>query len=180
MRYTTIIDITELPQVYRNVNARLLYLHLVLRSGYHNEDRDLARISLRVLASSVGLTLSATRHALHILGDAGLVVKEGDAWRVRKWFVADPPTPRTQRNTAKASVVGIQDGRPQEVIDAERAAARQAYQARLLKAVRECSPDELRTWLSEIQDGRQKEHHGAYLSPSKANIEWLGQIIQRL
>lgn len=180
MRYTTLIDISELPQIYRNVNARLLYLHLVLKSGYHNDDRDLARISLRALASSVGLTLSATRHALHILGEAGLVAKEGDALRVRKWFVAEPPTPRTQRNTAKASAVGLQDGRPQEVIDAERAAARQAYQARVLKSVRECSPEELRAWRSELQEGRQLKHHGEYLYPNKANIEWLEQIIERL
>lgn len=166
--------------MYRNVNARLLYLHLVLKSGYHNDDRDLARISLRTMAADAGLTLSATRHALHILGDAGLVAKEGDAWRVRKWFVADPPTPRTQRNTARASAEGLQDGRPQEVIDAERAAARQAYQERLLKAVRDCSPEELRAWLSELQEGRQLKHHGQFLYPNKANIEWLGQIIQRL
>ena len=180
MRYTTLIDISELPQVYRNTNTRLLYLHLVLKSGYHNEDRDLARISLRNLAAAAGLTLSATRHALHILGEAGLVAKEGEAWRVRKWFVADPPTPRTQRNTAKSPAVGLQDGRPQEVIDAERAAARKAYQARLLHSVRECTPEELRSWLSELQDGRQLVHHGASLSPSKANIEWLEQIIQRI
>ena len=73
MRYTTIIDISEIQPIYRNVNARLVYLHLVLKSGYHDNDRDLVSISLRRIAAEVGLTLSATRHAISQLEKAQLL-----------------------------------------------------------------------------------------------------------
>lgn len=84
MRYTTIIDITQ-TDIYKNVNARLLYLHLCLRAGYHDDDRDLITISIRNLASQVGLTLSAARFAVFQLERAGLLTHNGSVWRVRKW-----------------------------------------------------------------------------------------------
>lgn len=96
MRYTTVIDLTEFPGVYRNRNARLVYLHLVLKSGWHNDDRDLIEISIRSLASGVGLTLSATRHALAQLEKAGLINRQGSVWLVRKWILEEPVTPRAR------------------------------------------------------------------------------------
>lgn len=105
MRYTTIIDITEYPSVYRNHNARLVYMHMVLRSGYHNEDRDLLDISLRRLASATGLSVSATRHALSVLLSASLVKKEGPLWHVRKFIIEQEITPRvkTEKEARKKS-----------------------------------------------------------------------------
>lgn len=85
MRYTTIIDVTDFPMVYRNINARLLYLHLCLRSGYHDDDRDVLEISIRRLADEVGLTLSATRHALKILERCSLISMQHSVIVVTKW-----------------------------------------------------------------------------------------------
>ena len=94
MRYTTIIDITEQPAVYRNINVRLLYLHLCLKCGDHDHDRDFYDRSLRSMAADCGLTLSAVRHALHILEQAQLVSKVGGVWQVRKYIQTAAPTPR--------------------------------------------------------------------------------------
>lgn len=94
MRYTTIIDISEQPAVYRNINVRLLYLHLCLKCGYHDHDRDIYDRSLRSMAADCGLTLSAVRHALHILEQAQLVIKVGGVWQVRKYIQSAAPTPR--------------------------------------------------------------------------------------
>lgn len=87
MRYTTIIDISEIPAIYRNVNARLVYLHLVLKSGYHDNDRDLVRMSLRRIAAETGLSLSAIRHAVSQLERAQLLSRQGDIWFVKKWII---------------------------------------------------------------------------------------------
>lgn len=73
MRYTTIIDITEQPDVWRSVNARTLYLWLCCRCGYHDDDRDKMVMSTRSMASVLGMTHAAVRHALHVLMTAGLV-----------------------------------------------------------------------------------------------------------
>lgn len=94
MRYTTCIDIREYPAVYRNHNARLVYLHLVLISGYHDHDRDLANVSLRALAADVGITLAATRHATAMLQKFHLLERQGSLWLVKKWTVQDTITPR--------------------------------------------------------------------------------------
>lgn len=96
MRYTTIIDITEIPEVYRNHNARLIYLHLTLKSGYRDNDRDMIKISIRVLAIRTGLSVSATRHALTILIRHHLLSRAGDTWLVKKWIIEDTITPRAK------------------------------------------------------------------------------------
>lgn len=85
MRYTTIIDVTEIGSVWRNDNVTRVYLYLVLRSGYHDVDRDFIKISTRVLAERVGITHAAVRHALAVLVKEKLIVKAGDWWRVRKY-----------------------------------------------------------------------------------------------
>ena len=82
--------------MYRNRNARIIYLHMVLRSGWHDNDRDLIDISIRNLASRTGLTISATRHALHQLEHAGLVARQGTLWAVRKFILEEPVTPRAR------------------------------------------------------------------------------------
>lgn len=103
MRYTTIIDIREIPEVYRNQNVRLLYLHLCLLAGYHDNDRDLVRISIRNLATSSGLTVSATRHAVSVLVKWKLLRVKGSIYRVRKYIEEGTITPRAR--TRKAAMV---------------------------------------------------------------------------
>lgn len=99
MRYTTIIDLTEFPALYRSESCRLVYLHLCLRSGYHDHDRDLCGISIRRLAQDTGLTLSAVRCALARLANAQMIAKQGPLWLVRKYVLEQPITTRakTQR-----------------------------------------------------------------------------------
>lgn len=94
MRYTTIIDISEIPSVYRNVNARLLYVHMALKAGYHDDDRDVLDTSIRILSAQTGLTISAVRHALHVLEGVRLIKREGSAWIVKKWLPMQTTSPR--------------------------------------------------------------------------------------
>lgn len=94
MRYTTVIDISEMPEIYRNTTARLIYMHMSLKAGYHDSDRDLVTLSIRRLSADVGVTVSATRHALHLLERCGLLTREGQLWRVRKWVEEQTITTR--------------------------------------------------------------------------------------
>lgn len=107
MRYTTIIDISQMGEIYRNPNVRLVYLHLVLKSGYHDDDRDLTDISLRRLSMEAGLTVSATRHAIRMLQRAGLLKRQGRTWSVLKWVMTPeitsrPKTSKAARQAAEA------------------------------------------------------------------------------
>lgn len=99
MRYTTIIDITEMPAVYRNGHARDLYLYMVLKSGYHNEDRDQIRKSIRSLAIDTGMSISAVRHALRVLINNGLLVPMLGGYTVTKFVIEKKPTRRAQNMT---------------------------------------------------------------------------------
>lgn len=96
MRYTTVIDISEMPEIYRNMTARLIYIHMSLKAGYHDSDRDLVNVSIRRLSADVGVTVSATRHALHLLVRSGLLVKEGQLWRIKKWVEEQTITTRAK------------------------------------------------------------------------------------
>lgn len=98
MRYTTLIDITQIADVYRNPNARMLYLHLVCIAGYHDDDRDQTRASIRTLAAQTGLSISAVRHALKVLVKAGLAAQKDGVTTVTKWVL-------TQEITARAKTV---------------------------------------------------------------------------
>ena len=101
MRYTTVIDISEIPGLYRSQNARLTYVHLALRCGYHDTDRDIADISVRRLALEVGVSVSAVRHALRLLERFKLIEKQGNVWVVKKWIPAETITPRKQAERAQ-------------------------------------------------------------------------------
>lgn len=91
------IDITEVPAVYRNPNSRLLYIHMALKAGYHDDDRDVLDMSLRNLAAASGMTLSACRHALRILEKAQLITRQGDVWIVKKWLPAQTVSARPKK-----------------------------------------------------------------------------------
>lgn len=109
MRYTTIIDISENERIYRNHNARLLYVHMVLKSGYHADDRDIYVKSLRNMAADCGISIAACRHALRLLIGEGLVKQTGNAWTITKFVLEQPIGKRAksvkeqkQRNAAAA------------------------------------------------------------------------------
>lgn len=99
MRYTTIIDIRDLPQIWNNTNITRAYLYLCLSSGYHDTDRDLVHVSVRGLAALTGLSVAASRHALQQLQKAGLITRQGDAWKVTKFVITEAPAtrPKTKR-----------------------------------------------------------------------------------
>lgn len=111
MRYTTIIDLTEFPALYRSESCRLVYLHLVLKSGYHDSDRDLCDISLRRLATDTGLTLAAVRCALARLANAHMIAKQGTLWYVRKFVLEQPITPRakTAKQAKRIEAMAVQE-----------------------------------------------------------------------
>lgn len=132
MRYTTVIDISEIPGVYRNRKTRLVYLHLCLRCGYHDADRDIYDRSLRALASDCGLSLSAVRNALKQLESARLVAKHGGVLYVRKWLAEQPITARPK--TAKQQAAADEKARrEQERQQREKAAADEAASRQLLE-----------------------------------------------
>lgn len=114
MRYTTIIDITEIPEVYRNHNARLIYLHLTLKSGYRDNDRDMIKISIRNLAMRTGMSVSATRHALSILTRHHLLSRAGETWIVKKWIIEDTITPRAKTRKQQRAQDAAQVQRDQQ------------------------------------------------------------------
>ena len=118
MRYTTIIDISEIPQVYTNANVRLVYLHLVLKAGYHEDALDRCLLSIRGVMYQTGLSLSAVRHALHVLEAAGLISRQKGVMHVRKFLYTkpikkrakqheiDPGSSRVESSSSQANEVG--------------------------------------------------------------------------
>ena len=78
------------------MTARLIYIHMSLKAGYHDSDRDLVNVSIRRLSADVGVTVSATRHALHLLVRSGLLVREGQLWRIKKWVEEQTITTRAK------------------------------------------------------------------------------------
>lgn len=171
MRYTTIIDITELPRIYRNANARLVYLHMCLRSGYHAEDKDHIKTSIRRLAMAAGLTVSATRHALAQLERDRLISRTEDGWNVRKWVVENYPSKEAGRKKTEAQLEREQNAE----------AARKKWHHELHQAVTTSTREELEEWLRKLQNaphGRNVYHKGARLWNCEEHIEWLRNIIR--
>lgn len=69
MRYCTILDISSCSS-YKNINARLLYLHIACHLETTSYDYN---ISLRRLSAAAGMSLSAVRAALAALEKDGLI-----------------------------------------------------------------------------------------------------------
>lgn len=118
MRYTTIIDLTELRTIYKSTAARLVYLHMVLKSGYHDSDRDMLTLSIRQIAADVGVTVSAARHALAVLEKAQLIRREGPIWVVKKWLLSEDITkrPATKRQQQQIDAA-LERRKAQEQLD---------------------------------------------------------------
>lgn len=111
MRYTTIIDLTEQATLYRNHNARLVYLHLALKAGYHDHDRDLYDCSLRRMAMEIGLSLSAVRHAIRQLTQAKLIERQGNLWYVKKFVPQQTITPRAKTERQQKKIEQLAEAR---------------------------------------------------------------------
>lgn len=111
MRYTTIIDISEFPTLYRSESVRLIYLHLVLRAGYHDHDRDLCGLSLRRIVQETGLTISAVRCSIKRLTAAQLIERQGTLWKVKKYLLDQPitPRPKTEAQAKRRQAEDIQE-----------------------------------------------------------------------
>lgn len=171
MRYTTLIDVTEMAKVWRSHNATRLYVFMAMACGYHDEDRDALSASLAVMAERCGITISAVRCALRLLKSAGLLSQtEEGTYVVKKYVVPEIPTPRnkTARKTGAGDIGGQLDKQAEE------------YQRRVLTAVRSSTPQELVTWLRELEEGRSLRHRGAQLNATEANIEWMKKVINQL
>lgn len=173
MRYTTLIDIAEYPAVYRSINARLLYLHMALKAGYHDDDRDLLAASIRQLARDSGLTVSATRCALATLLANRLIERHGARWKVTKWLVQEIPTPRPK------NVKQQREDTAKRIEEEQRQKEIEKYRREVFTAIRSSSKDELMEWLEELKAGKYLYHYGARIRPNQANIEWLTNIINQ-
>lgn len=168
MRYTTIIDVTEMEAVWRNHNASRLYLYMALRCGYHDDDRDKLQLSIRTLAYRTGISLSACRHALKLLQAHGLVSPMGDHWRVTKFVLEKKPTARTQRNTAASADL-------QNPVELERIQREKTINER----VNMCSKEELQKWVAELESGVSLEHYGLTLPATDAWIKWMKNKLRK-
>ena len=165
MRYTTVIDIMDFPQIYRNLHARLVYIHMALKAGYHDDDRDICRLSIRNLAADVGITVSATRNALLQLEKAGLISKSSDFWIVKKWVATETPSPRTQATVAKKAA-GLSDAIRKNDEDQEER-SRQIYEW-----IRTSSRNDIKALVDKLKGGKMARINGQRIYPSAKSIEW--------
>lgn len=172
MRYTTVIDLREYPQAYRSDSVRLLYLHLSLQAGYHEEDRDIVSTSIRRLALGAGLTVSATRHALHVLQSIGLLKRTSRGLLVTKWVASETVAARPSAKAVKPD-----RGLSESLRRAD--AAQEEYARRVESAVKQCSVEELQQWAQELDEGRSLRHRGVQLNANKRNVQWLNEVIKR-
>lgn len=118
MRYTTIIDITECPQVYSCMSARLIYLHLVLKSGWGQRNLDYCACSIRSLQGNLGLSFAAVRHGLQVLEKYGMIRRGPGGCYVRKFCA--PTTPGVRKLTHRQQAAEEQRRREQEMLEAAR------------------------------------------------------------
>ena len=85
-----------------------VYLHLVLISGYHDEDRDQTPISIRQICYDTGLSLSAVRHSLKVLISAGLLTRSGITWTVKKFVLDKPISPRIRSEKKRTAAENLE------------------------------------------------------------------------
>lgn len=147
MRYTTIIDISEYPDLYRNPNIRILYLHMVLKSGYHDDDRDQCRLSIRRLSYDSGLSISAVRHALGVLQKFGLVVSENGIFFVKKFVLEKPISARikSEKKRKEAETRAIEQQFQEEELQRQKEEKRRLQEER-----RKAGGDVRRTTVLEL------------------------------
>lgn len=170
MRYTTVIDVTEIADIWRNPNISRLYFYMAMKCGFHDNDRDLIKISLRVLAGQTGLTLSACRHAVKVLQAHGLLTIENEKFRVTKFILDKKPTSRTQRNTTSSGVEEMRERQRLQELEKERLLREKKE---LLHAI---SADECREIIERLSEkNRSISFRGVVFQPSEIdNIQqWI-------
>lgn len=173
MRYTTVIDISEMPDIYRNKNAVLLYIHMCLKCGYHDEDRDVLEISIRNLAIRSGLSVSATRHALAKLEASKLIARQDGRWYVRKWVPTAAISPRPKEKPTAVN------GRDNELAT-KRDRQIDEYRRKLEAAIRSMTREEIGAWIQELADGRRLRHKGVTLEANENSIRYLKEYLKRI
>ena len=127
MRYTTVIDISEIPEIYRNKNVCRLYFHLCLKAGYHDDDRDVVKLSIRGMSYETGLSLSATRNAIGQLLKHGLLEKTADSLKVRKFVVEMPISKRARTRKEIDPGTAVQKALEEESKDRMRAGEKTSW-----------------------------------------------------
>lgn len=127
MRYTTVIDISEIPEIYRNKNVCRLYFHLCLKAGYHDDDRDVVKLSIRGMAYETGLSLSAIRNAIGQLLKHGLLEKTADSLKVRKFVVEMPISKRARTRKEIDPGKAVQKALQEETQDRMRAGEKTSW-----------------------------------------------------
>lgn len=164
MRYTTVIDLTEMPEVWRNSNVTRLYLYMALRCGYHDQDRDVLTMSTRNLAIGAGITHSACRHALRVLLAHQLLVQEGNSWRVKKFILDIKPSARTQKNTT------VSDSRL-----VERDLEKENRDRIVYKLVKEASLKDLKGILSDLKEQKNTTYKEVKFGQQdvKTLVDWI-------
>lgn len=136
MRYTTVIDISEIQSLYRNKHAVLLYFHLCLKAGYQDDNRDIVDTSIRRLSAELDMTISAVRNALKRLQEFKMVTLAEGKITVKKWLMPETPTarPKTARQAKQQQEDAVRRKYEAEMKaqrdreDAERAALEQRKQ----------------------------------------------------
>ena len=171
MRYTTVIDISEFPQIYRNLNARLLYIHMALKAGYHDDDRDVCRQSIRNLAADVGITVSAVRNALLQLEKSGLISRGSDCWIVKKWVATETPSPRTQATVAKKAA-GLSDA--MRKLDQEN----EERSRQIMLWIHASTANDISELVEKLESGKMARINGQRVYPSGRAIEWFKNQLQ--
>lgn len=86
MRYTTVIDISDEPELCRNHTTVVVYYFLCVKCGWHSDDLDVYRQGVRFLASTLGVSYSACRNSIRMLVKHRLLeVLDGGGLKVRKF-----------------------------------------------------------------------------------------------
>lgn len=165
MRYTTVIDIRDFPQIYRNIHARLVYIHMALKAGYHDDDRDICRLSIRSLSADTGITVSATRNALLQLEKSGLISKSSDCWIVKKWVLQESPIPRTQKTVSNKDSKLSAEIRKNDQEQEER--SRQIFEW-----VRSSTREQIQELVTKLENGKLARINGQRVYPSAQSIQW--------
>ena len=175
MRYTTIIDITEIPAVWRNDHIAKLYTYMTLKCGYHDEDRDRLAAGYRTLAAAAGITEDACRHALTILQREGLLRRDGNAWVVTKFVLEKKPTARTQKSVAAPSAAESSIGNLMREMEEQR--------ERRMRAIREgihaATIEELEAMKARLDSGKNVMLNGEKIMPTRQNKEDLEKLITK-
>ena len=73
-------------------------------------------MSIRRLSVEVGVTVSATRHALRLLERSGLLTREGQTWRIRKWVEEQTITTRAKTKREMQEVIQRLERQKQQAV----------------------------------------------------------------